>query len=282
MNIEVQALSTGRNVFILGAQRSGTTKLAELLRQVFGYSGGAEGHSFRYLARTIEDRQQIVRTIPPGAYDFHAAGYDAIEREMTLAIYRLVRSRFNGQNWVDKTPYADMVTAAPLLARHIPNNCFIFIHRNGLHAVASSQAKWPSLFFEDSCRRWADTVEAFLSVRDQLPSLLTISMEQMVSDPTGFTRSVAGFLGENVPPDEAILDFFKSPSGSSLATPGVDMRGLSQMGWTAEQAETFRQICGAGMEALGYVIPNAAPRSGYLASALERFRFAARFTAKSW
>jgi hypothetical protein len=113
MNTEEQMPSTGKNLFILGAQRSGTTKLAELVKQFFGYSGDLEGHSFRYLAHAIEDGQQIGRLIPPGAYDFHAVGHDAIEREMTLAIFRLVRARFDGENWLDKTPDPGMVTAAP-------------------------------------------------------------------------------------------------------------------------------------------------------------------------
>ncbi|MEM9049028.1 MAG: sulfotransferase [Pseudomonadota bacterium] len=246
-----------RKVFIIGAHRSGTSKLASYFSEVLGFSGHAEGHVYRLLSHLKNGRTDIVRTIPENAYEVNRVGFDRIFRRLTRALDALIAEHHHHQDYFDKTPGYRMIDAAPVIHRHIPEARFIHLHRNGIDNVRSNLRLWPDRHFDDACKMWASSIRTFFNVQDQIADrLLALEMQDLIARPWEVHCRILAHLALEHPVAEAdVAAYFAS--GSTTSTTALDTTAaqprLDQQGWTAAEQETFLRICGEAMDRLGYV-----------------------------
>lgn len=189
-----------RPVFVLGAARSGTSAMAQALFRNTRYLGQGEGHLLdmaprlvaaverHYHERAGERRPGIntmIAAVPPErAMEAVCTGLQALTREL-----------FPGGCWLDKTPGSPMIDAVPVLQRIWPEARFIFMRRRALENLASRGRKFPKEGFGLACRRWADSLRAWDTVRAGLTGrALEVDWLLMARQPAQVAEAVAGLL----------------------------------------------------------------------------------------
>jgi hypothetical protein len=165
---------TQHPVFVLGAPRSGTTAVALALMDAASYAGYGEGQVIdllvllqHALSRFYEGRtNEIMR---PGRGTMLGRIPEEYFSNGIFALFaEAIRQIFPSRRWCDKTPTADMIWAAPSLARIWPNAKFVFLKRRGLENLLSRTRKFPGFPFDDQCLGWTACMEAWRAVRDGL------------------------------------------------------------------------------------------------------------------
>jgi len=243
-------------VIIIGAQRSGTTKLASYFREVLDISGHAEGHIFRLMHHLESGVEQIQKTIPTNAYSINKVGTEQLFRS---AYFAFKSNYFEYLKWpmivYDKTPGIDMIKACKLIARFDSDAKFIHITRSGIGNVESLLRKDKNRTFENACLTWSAVISAFEEIKPLIEHrTLQLTMEELATDPVNVHRSIINYLGVDLEIDSAeINDFFSTTSNSSKldhvprSEPNID-----DTGWTDEQKRVFTETCGREMTLTGY------------------------------
>jgi hypothetical protein len=243
-------------VFVLGAARSGTTAISSALLKTRYYEGFGEGHimplaralllscASYYKENSVAFQQGTMLRQTPA---------NLLEMSIRAAFVNVVRSTFSGTRWIDKTPTSAMVRAAPLTRQIWPHARYIFIRRRAVENVVSRMRKFPGTPFRNLCADWAAVMQAWLDVRAELSgAAIELDHLTMARDPVAAGKQVSEFLGL---PREIEAKFTRSlvfdrPEQTSEAPTTVYR--LDALGWTAENIELFRTICGPMMEAYGY------------------------------
>jgi len=247
-----------RPVFILGAARSGTSALSQALLTCGEYQGFQEGHFLWLLPRFLETLRQFyaingVDGLPERftmlAHVPHAYMVSSVRATMVAAASEM----FPTGKWIEKTPRPEMIAAARLMQELWPNARFIFLKRRGLENVASRLVKFPQISFQDHCRDWTKSMEAWLSVRDLLKSA-AIEVEQLALART--PDRVATTLGEFLDmPKNAIARLawsLKNDWPEATSNVRRPMANIAKLGWLDKQVVEFRSICAPMMAAFGY------------------------------
>lgn len=245
-----------RKVFIIGAHRSGTSKLASYFSEILGFSGHAEGHVYRLLSHLKNGKADIVKTIPENAYEVNRVGFERIFRRLTRALDALIAEHHHHNDYFDKTPGYRMIDAAPIIFRHIPESRFIHLHRNGIDNVRSNLRLWPDRHFDDACRMWASSIRTYFNVRDQITDrLLALEMQELIEQPWEVHCRILEHLSLDHPVSRADIEAYFA-AGSSTSTAALDMKArqprLDEQGWSETEQQTFVRICGEAMDSLGY------------------------------
>lgn len=248
-----------RKVFVLGAHRSGTSKLAAYFREVLEFKGYPEGHVYRFLHYMKQGRVEIAKTIPPRAYEINRIGFDFVLQQLTQTIDGLVTAHHGSMyHYVDKTPGYQMILAAQVLQEHLPESLFIHIHRNGIENVNSNMRTWSNRRFKGACEMWSMSIEAFFElepmVRDRM---LKLTQSDIALEPVATHKRIVEFLDLDVDiPDQRLIDYFSQGSKSSkqVFTKELVQRvpTLAEQDWTDAEKKVFEATCGPWMEKLGY------------------------------
>jgi hypothetical protein len=157
--------------------------------------------------------------------------------------------------WLDKTPGgAQMVNACPALLEIFPAAKFIFCRRRGIENVLSRQRKYPDRTLEVHCNGWANTMQAWIAVRPALTDCaVEVDQRDMATRPEAVADSVGALLRLAPAESEGLLrvlrDHRPEQTGPAQDETPID---LSDTGWSLEEQETFRRICGPMMQAFGY------------------------------
>jgi hypothetical protein len=256
-------------VFILGCERSGTSTMAYLLHETFGYNGYAEGHVFDLLQKLLLvvnryfAEQNFVDTETPSAKPLHWQGTNVAlqigQRRLTAAITglftELVGEHFSGR-WFDKTPGPDFIATAPLLAKLYPHALFIFIIRDPIANIESRMRKFGDSF-EDACKAWSQCALAWLETKPLLQdgTYVELKTHDLKADPGDTFERIRNLLARHPLPPELL----SLPLPSSLLT--IERTALEVLGavrslddtqWSDEQKTVFRTICGPFLSAYGF------------------------------
>jgi plasmid stability protein len=244
-------------VLVLGMPRSGTSAMSATLKAVGRYEGFPEGH---FLAihkdvseaiRSYYQKHEHVRAFDQFLINRIAA--DDVVRSCARAIAELVDKAHGTLRWIDKTPGGWIVDAVPAIASALPQARFVFVRRRALETVRSARLKFSGVEFAELCRWWAGVNRRWLEVKPAVHGRTAeVEHRDMVEKPLEVAADVGQLLGFSPQQIERVAEELRTRFPEK--TPGLDYgpAALDQMGWTAAEVATFREICGPLMDRLGY------------------------------
>ena len=244
-----------RPVFILGPARSGTSALALALLAA-GFEGHGEGHLMPLAHRLLT------------AVDGYYAGHDALggpdtrlrsthisafQRMVRRGFIQLSRAAYPSGRWIDKTPTAEMVRAAPLMQEIWPQARFIFLKRRVIENLASRRRKFPDGTLESHYLDWVDVLTTWAGVRDRLgPAAIEVEQLELARRPADTAAAIAAFLGL-APADagrfQAAL-IGSNPEQTAAALGGIEK--LDRLALSPGEEQQLRRACAPAMAAYGY------------------------------
>lgn len=248
-----------RPVFILGPARSGTSALALALLKSGHYQGHGEGH-------LLPLAKQLLTTVD-AYYDAYQAGHEArgnsdtrlrathgaaFQRMVRRGFVQLTQATYPSGRWIDKTPTAEMVRAAPLMQEMWPNARFIFLKRRVIENILSRRRKFPGDTLENHYLDWVDVLSAWLQVRGSLgATAMEVDQLDLAQDGGSVAAAIAQFLDL---PEDAATQF-----RTALATDRPEQTGelgavgtLDGLGLQPGDRRGLVAACGRVMAAYGY------------------------------
>ena len=256
-------------VFVMGAERSGTSTIAAFLNSKLGYAGNSEGHIFNLLSKILKEIRN----------HFSLNGFSILEKPKqdsgnkderttaqsisqsiiiseTITLWgKLVRNQMKGL-WVDKTPGPEFINCTPYLTAMYKNAKFLFLVRDPVAAIESNMRKFGSSF-ESACDRWRDCAEAWIQNKSILPEkhFLEIKTHELSEKPEQCLKSIVSLLSSHP------LDLNKSNlSGMKFEvyerTSHNDLSrelSIESVDWSPDQQEYFNKNCKALAKYFGFV-----------------------------
>lgn len=276
-----------RPIFVLGAERSGTTLLMAMLGHhkriavpevvwyyprfrpyLHTYGDLTPEENFRTLAEemvfglktpfwglklnpaTIVD--EIIGRVPERSF---AGLYAAMHEKYAEAVGK--------PRWGEKTPH-NLYFVKEIL-EDFPNAQFVFITRDGRDASADYlESSFGPTNIYAAAKSWKRAQNAVESARKQLGAdqWLDVSYEQLVAQPEAILRQVTTFLGEDYDPD--MLEFHRgetaqrrgqtrdhAPLGGPASTAYI---GIHKNLISLRDQRIFAWVAGRELEAAGYAL----------------------------
>jgi hypothetical protein len=242
--------------FILGSVRSGTSAMLHALREGAGIRGFNEGVLAHLMPVLLEAVDIHYRTfIQKPTTMLGSVPREFIEAGIKNLFARAYMETMGPGRWLDKTPGGPrMVNACPTLLEIFPAAKFIFCRRRGIENVLSRQRKYPDRALDVHCNGWAKTMEAWIAVRPALADrAVEVDQRDMATRPEAVAEAVSALIGLSQAESEGLLRVLRDHRPEQTR-PAQDETAisLSDTGWSQEEQETFRRICGPMMQAFGY------------------------------
>jgi hypothetical protein len=251
-SIQVGEISLCRNpIFIIGAQRSGTSMLARALGEHRALWYSIEGQIFHRLLGH-QPLGEVYRSLT--RKDWYWMSRERVSREefceaVGLGLNALYTNRSGGLRWVEKLPENTFI--AETLAGMFPGASFIHILRDGRFVVNSMVNKadaprWQR-DFGLACRDWREFTRAAVDFSERHPQrCLTIRNEHLTADPGSVFAKIFGFLG--LTHEDGPIEFFRSKRINSSFTqqPGGTPPDPWVL-WTPSQRQIFLDEAGDTM-----------------------------------
>ncbi len=238
-------------VFVLGAPCSGGPQMAEVLATSMSISrlqGGCIGAPFAVAAAALR-----------GALGTEDASPRFVTRQdFVNPVIESARKAYyfsaSAASFLEDDTGAGAITAAPFLAECFPDARFLYMERNGIPAVLAGLAERGGSL-EEHCAGWSAAMEAWEDVRSRLPGSLAIPWEELQAHPEAVARQLATYLGcpHLARRFEESLRLCQAEQAGAQAWP----TSLAAAGWSVEQQQLFRRICGAAMARHGYECPES-------------------------
>lgn len=253
-------------IFVIGAQRSGTSLLRRILDSHSRITCPPESKFILPLSQVLTDRKSLA--------GWDSMGFD--KQEVDKAMGRFVRSFFDAYTkaqgkarWAEKTPnYVDCLPE--LWDMFGPDVQFIYILRHGLdvaNSLADPHRHYPAIdeFMEQANGNapvaaglfWADKnrkIQAFQA--DHPEAGHAIRYEELTTRPEAALKPLFEFLREPWEPE--VIDYDKFPHHAGFGDPDVKRRKTVEpnsgkyKGWPEETQRAVREACGEMLAALGY------------------------------
>jgi len=272
-------------LFILGAARSGTTYVVDLLAEVFDFGMGPEGHFVPKLARRLprygdldDDANMrrlltdvrnastlaIIRNEWPEDERFDvtvdelfdsllARSYPAV----VYAVFSAISRHLGKRNVGTKNP--SYTTCLPLLESLFPGRArYLNVVRDGRDVAQSTlRMPWGQNTAYACAKVWARYIDLAAEFERELgpARFMNLRYEDLVSEPAAVIDDVAEFL-EIAPDPEARERFLAAAAGSGFS--GNFEKWRAQM--PAADIERFERVAGTQLERWGYARASARPR----------------------
>ncbi|MCC6456217.1 MAG: sulfotransferase [Caldilineaceae bacterium] len=265
-------------IFVVGAGRSGTSVLQQALgKHPLILDVGGESPFIPYVGYLVypfefrENKQYHVDCLNTSTrylYDqLRKLTFESVMgphyglRKSLASLRKLDTHRLTKRYWCAKT-FPNQEECRGLLQLY-PTAKFLYIFRNGYEVVHSRTrfGKMRERDFSSHCVEWSRHVEKFHYLFE-LKEAMHLRQEELASQPGALFPRIQQFLG--IEYDEAPEKF----AGSTLIHPldqrtktAVDVaqsfkeRAPVYEGWSLEQRQTFKSICGSAMARLSYEIP---------------------------
>lgn len=253
-------------IFVIGAQRSGTSLLRRILDSHSRITCPPESKFILPLAKILNDGKSL-------------AGWDSMgfgRAEVDAAMAKFVRSFFDTYaraqgkaRWAEKTPnYVDCLPE--LWDMFGPNVQFVFIRRHGLDvafSLADPHRHYPAIdeFMDEATGNapvaaglfWSDKnakIEDFRAAHPEVSHV--IRYEELTTAPEDALKPLFDFLGE--PWEPAVIDYDGFPHHGGYGDPDVKRRKTVEpnsgkyRSWPEETQRAVREACGPLLGTLGY------------------------------
>ncbi len=253
-------------IFIIGAQRSGTSLLRRILDSHSRITCPPESKFILPLAQVLNDRKSLA--------GWESMGFDRGEVERAMG--KFIRSFFDTYTsaqgkarWAEKTPnYVDCLPE--LWDMFGPSVQFIYILRHGLdvaNSLADPHRHYPAIdeFMEQAGGNapvaaglfWADKNRKILKFQEAHPEAgYVIRYEELTTAPEVALKPMFEFLNEPWEPE--VIDYDRFPHHAGFGDPDVKRRKTVEpnsgkyKSWPEETQRQVRQACGEMLQTLGY------------------------------
>ncbi|MGE3533058.1 MAG: sulfotransferase [Steroidobacteraceae bacterium] len=243
------------HLFIVGAPRSGTSALHQVLTKCTGWMSFNEGHLLslaHQIEETVDKYRKQAHIIDTMA--IHVAP-DSYWQSSLVAYFREMYTQLYGtRDWIDKTPGPQMIAHVQFALKCWPDARFIFMKRRGIENIRSGLSKFSHLSFEALCDDWALCLERWSEIRGKINgSFIEIDQYDMLTLPGEVGKSVASFLGLSDAQRQQFVELIQTyfperTSGNKNSTACA----LDDTGWASHHKDYFRRRCGPMMRAYGY------------------------------
>jgi hypothetical protein len=243
-------------LFVVGSPRSGTSALVAALRAA-GYRGFNEGNFLGLLAhmRRITDNYFDTFWTDDPFVMMSRIDRDEFKSHLAELFKRIIGRENPVEPWLDKSGNPEVVMLIPVLRELWPSAHFIFAKRRGIENIASRVRKFPAYGFEYHCKDWAANMSAWRAVRQDLPDLPCIEVEQygLVHNPAAAAAPITAFLRLSPKQEARLVNAFrKERPQQTEAGSTARVLTLKTAGWSPQQIELFKRHCGQEMELFGY------------------------------
>ena len=253
-------------IFVIGAQRSGTSLLRRILDSHSRITCPPESKFILPLSQILNDRKSLA--------GWDSMGFD--KQEVDRAMGRFVRSFFDAYTraqgkarWAEKTPnYVDCLPE--LWDMFGPDVQFIYILRHGLdvaNSLADPHRHYPAIdeFMEQAGGNapvaaglfWADKNRKIQAFQAENPDAgYVVRYEELTTQPEAALKPLFEFLGEPWEPE--VVDYDRFPHHAGFGDPDVKRRKTVEpnsekyKAWPEETQRAVRAACGEMLAALGY------------------------------
>ena len=187
-------------IFIVGLHRSGTTLLANYLKEHPDVSG-FENTDFPM------DEGQFLQTVFPIAKEYGGPGKFGFDRRSHLTENSLLLTEENHQQLHDEwSRYWDLskeylleksppsITKTRFLQKVFPNSYFILIQRHPL-AVSYATQKWSKTSIKLLLEHWLECHNIFHNDSKYLKNVYTVKYENIVGNPLKEINNIYNFIG---------------------------------------------------------------------------------------
>lgn len=260
-------LERGSPIFIIGAQRSGTSLLRRILDSHSRIAGPPESKYLLPLTEILRSRKALM--------GLDSLGYD--RTDVAAALAELGRSFLDGYakaqgkaRWAEKTPnYVDCLSELWELYGEA-GGLFVLIVRHGLDVAASlsdPHRHYPAIdpYLEDAGgdKRvaaglfWADKTRKIVEFKRVHPdSCFEIRYEELTVSPENALKPLFSFLAEEWEPD--VIDYSRFSHHEGFGDPDVKRRRRIEPNsgrysrWPSETQLAVKKACGPLLEELGY------------------------------
>jgi len=251
-------------VFVVGAPRSGTTRLKTAIADALGLPPSGEGHFFPVASEldgALERYFTRLRARAGPRTMVQQVDAEALRR----GIHERVRVAFEavaGLDFVEKSPGPEAIRALPFVVEQWPAARIVMARRRGIENVISALHKFPNWTFEAACRSWTEAMSAWDRLDPAIRrAALEVDQMEMAREPATVAAAVGGHLGFERARIAMLEEAFgkraharrntRVSSMEELQQPPVPLAGTP---WTEAQRATFVSLCGPTMEAFGYAL----------------------------
>lgn len=248
-----------RPVFIVGSSRTGTSVVVNALLDGAEIPGHREGHYIpivHFLAKAAQEYHQQQTGRDKAKYSFITKiPLKTVIQDVLDMVKGRYEKEFAGKEvWFDKSPDGPTLRALPYILTMWPNARFIFTKRRSIENIVSRLKKFLHLSFRDNCERWALSMRLWKEHRPTMSndSWIEIDQRDIAIAPAEVAKKIGTLLELDEPKIKKIENIFSTQrpefSGSDEAKP----LSLETVGWSAQQKEVFKEVCGAINREWGY------------------------------
>lgn len=256
-------------IFVLGSPRSGTSVLGSTIRKALGLSNKiSEFHLFslyNHLKKGLDDFYELPTTKNASQYEgmlLHEIDKNFLEKRIKRIMRVIYKEALDEQNFVDKTPGIEMVKGAVEILKVWPNSKIIYAKRRGLENVASRLVKFQKVEFENHCNQWAQTMEAWHQVKQQITNqglghrIVEIDQFEIANEPQKVARQLVNFL--KIDADQLpLLKKEFSERRPERTSESYLAKSIDEFGWDETMKQTFKEKCSGAMERFNYSYTNS-------------------------
>ena len=235
-----------QQIFVLGSPRSGTSELGSTLASQLQLPWLGEGHAAPLFAQAAEAMAGDRKSANGFVRDIAEQDYARVIVETAQKAYYNIHA---SASFVDKTPGIPMIAAAPFLLQCFPKAKWIYLSRNGIANVLSRLEKFGGSF-DSHCLDWAGAMNLWDEIRKKLPHSLELRQEDMLERPDQVGAALASYLEEPSLVTNLALSLRKGSTERTGA--GIGRQSLAETGWSPDQMNRFRRLCGPTMDKFGY------------------------------
>lgn len=245
-----------RPMFVLGPARSGTSALALALLGSGHYEGHGEGHLLpraHHLLVAVDAYYAGRDAMGGPDTRLRSTHVSAFQRMVRRGFIQVSRAAYPTGRWIDKTPTAEMVRAAPLMRELWPNARFIFLKRRVIENVASRRRKFPHETLENHYNDWVDVLTTWTGVRGHLgDAAMEVEQFELAQRPVAAAAAIAAFLDLPAPAADRLRTVLADSNPEQTAATLGAVETLESLDLSPSQEWDLRAACGPVMAAYGY------------------------------
>ena len=245
-----------RPVFVLGPARSGTSALTLALLKSGRFEGYGEGHLLplaHELTRTVDCYYENRSSLSNVDTFLRSVHRDAFQRAIRRSFVQLTRAAYPSGYWIDKTPTAAMVRAAPLMLEIWPSARFVFLKRRVIENILSRRRKFPRDTLQNHYLDWVDVLSAWRDVRGQLgPAALELEQLEMARQNNKSAAQIARFLQLSPEQAEALRQVLAIDHPEQTSETVGLSASLESLALSSDDTRELRRACDPIMSEFGW------------------------------